>query len=142
MSEHVDVERIEVALFLLECDKRKDPWGKAKSDLGERFLGTLPHGSGGREDVGEVENTSEPWGLQLRLPCVGMGILGDMDGSTVGDELEEIPLGTSTQLEISSFEQNASEGREESVKNISVNTCRLCNWWKKNQFKGLLVFIL
>lgn len=31
MSEHDDVERSEEALFLLECDKRSDPWEKATS---------------------------------------------------------------------------------------------------------------
>lgn len=61
MSEHVDMERREETLFLLECDKRRDPWEKAVSFFGEGFLrGALPHGSGGREDVGELENTSVP----------------------------------------------------------------------------------
>lgn len=61
MSEHVDMERREETLLLLECDKRRDPWEKAVSFFGEGFLrGALPHGSGGREDVGELENTSAP----------------------------------------------------------------------------------
>lgn len=66
MSEHVEVERSEVALFLLEWDKRRDPCEKLCLDDGFR-LGALPNGSGGREDVGEQENTSVPWGLQLTL---------------------------------------------------------------------------
>lgn len=110
MSEHVDMERSEAALFLLECDKRRDPWEKAMSCFGEGFrLGALPHGSGGREDVGELENTSVPWGLQLRLLCVGMGILGDKDRTTVGEEQGEQPLGTIMQRETSSSEQPSSE---------------------------------
>lgn len=31
MSEHDDVERSEAVLFLLECDKRSDPWEKVIS---------------------------------------------------------------------------------------------------------------
>lgn len=114
MSEHVDMERSETALFRLECDKRRDPWEKAMSCLGEGFRrGALPHGSGGREDVGELENTSVPWGLQLRPVCVGMGIQGDIDGTTVGEELGGHPRGTNTQWETSSSE--SSEDGEKSV---------------------------
>ncbi len=109
MSEHVDVERSEAALFLLDCDKRKDPWEKATSCFSEGFRrGALPHGSGGREDVGELENTTVPWGLQLTLLYAGMGILGDIDGTTVGEELGAHPLGTNTQLETSSSEPKSS----------------------------------
>lgn len=61
MSEHVDVERREQTLFLLDGDKRRDPWEQDVSFLVERFLrGELPHGSGGREDESELENTSAP----------------------------------------------------------------------------------
>lgn len=61
MSEHVDMESSEVALFLLDCDKRRFPWEKAVSFFGEGFRrGAIPHGSGGSEDVGELENTSAP----------------------------------------------------------------------------------
>lgn len=109
MSEHVDMERSEAALFLLECDKRRDPWEKAASCFCEGFRrGALPHGSGGREDVGELENTSVPWGLQLILLCVGMGILGDIRGTTVGEEQGAHPLGTNTQWETSSSEKESS----------------------------------
>ncbi len=102
------MERSEAALFLLECDKRREPW--EVSCLDERFRrGALPHGSGGREDVGELENTSVPWGLQLMLPCVGMGILGDTDVTSVGKDPGEHPLGTKMQWEASSSEQESSE---------------------------------
>lgn len=108
------MERSETALFLLECDKRRDPWEKAMSFFGEGFRrGTLPHGRGGREDVGELENTSVPWGLQLRLLCVGMGILGDTDGIMLAGEPGEHPRGTSTQWETSSSEQKPSEDAED-----------------------------
>lgn len=61
MSEHVDMESSEVALFLLDCDKRRLSWEKAVSFFGEGFRrGVIPHGSGGSEDVGELENTSAP----------------------------------------------------------------------------------
>lgn len=111
MSEHVDVERSDTALFLLEDDKRRGPWERFASCLGEGFRrGALPNGSGGREDVGELENTSVPWGLQL---CIGMGILGDTDGTTVGRELGAHPLGTNTQWETSSSE--SSKNGEASV---------------------------
>lgn len=114
MSEHVDMERSETALFLFECDKRRDPWEKVASCFCEGFrLGALPNGSGGREDVGELENTSVPWALQLALLCVGMGILGDTDGTKVGRERGEQPRGTSTQWETSSSE--SSGNREESL---------------------------
>lgn len=97
------MERSETALFLLECDKRRDP----TSCFGEGFrLGALPHGSGGRQDVGELENTSVPWGLQLTLLCAGMAILGDVDGNMVGEKLGGHPLGTNTQWETSSSESS------------------------------------
>lgn len=103
------MERSEAVLFLLECDSRRDPW--QKSFFGEGFrLGALPNGSGGREDDGELEKTSVPWGLHLRPLCVGMGILGDTEGTTVGDEMVEQPLGMSTTSEKSSSEQEASVG--------------------------------
>lgn len=61
MSEHVDMDRSEEALFLLGLDSRRDPWGNGASLFGEGFRrGALPHGRGGREDVGELENTSAP----------------------------------------------------------------------------------
>lgn len=64
MSEHVDMERSEVALFLLDCDKRRDPWEKADSCFGDGMRrGALPHGSGGREHVGEPERNCMPWVL-------------------------------------------------------------------------------
>lgn len=92
MSEHVDVDRRELTLFLLDCDGRRDPWERAASLFGERFrLGALPNGSGGSEEPGEQENTSDPEGLQLGPLHVGMGILGDVD-STEG---VEHPLGIS-----------------------------------------------
>lgn len=56
MSEHDDVDRNEMTLFLLEGDKRK---GQSCFVDGFR-LGALPFGNGGREDVGELENTSDP----------------------------------------------------------------------------------
>lgn len=109
MSEQVEVESSEAVLFLLERDSRSDPW--QKSFFGEGFrLGALPNGSGGREDVGELEKTSVPWGLHLRPLCAGMGILGDTEGTTVGDEMVEQPLGMSTTSEKSSSEQEASVG--------------------------------
>lgn len=71
------MERREAALFLFEYDKRR-----LVSCLEERFRrGALPNGSGGREAVGELENTSVPWGLQRTPPGVGMAILGDTDGN-------------------------------------------------------------
>lgn len=109
MSEHVDVDSSEMALFLLEVDKRRDPWEQSCFVDG-CLLGALPHGSGGSEDVGELENTSEPWGLQLMLLCEGMGILGDTDGTTVGEELGAHPLETSTQGEATSSENKVSVG--------------------------------
>lgn len=51
-----------------------------------------------------------PWGLQLRLLCVGMGILGDVNGTTEGEEQGEHPLGTNTQRETSLSEQELSVG--------------------------------
>lgn len=113
------MERSETALFLFECDNRRDPWEQGTSCLCEGFRrGALPHGSGGREDDGEPEKTTEPWGLQL----VGMGILGDRDGTTLDEEQGEHPLGTSTQWETSSSESSEDESEEESV---SFNTKRI-----------------
>lgn len=110
MSEHVDMDRREQTLFRLDCDRRRDPWERATSLFAEWFrLGALPNGSGGRDEQGEPENTSVPGGLQLRLLCIGIGILGDMDGIT---EWVEHPLGTSM-LWRSSSEQQSSEDREE-----------------------------
>lgn len=115
MSEHDDVESSEAVLFLLECDKHSDPWEKAASCFGEGFrLGELPQGSGGKDDVGEQEKTSAPLGLQLRLLCAGIGILGD--GTTVGKGLAEHPLETNTQWEMS------SEDEQEGVR----KNCRKC----------------
>lgn len=111
MSEHVDVERSEAALFLLDWVVRRDPWGK--SGLGEGFLlGALPQGSGGRMDEGEPENTSAPRGLQLRI---GMGLLGATGRTAVGDGLGGHPLGTRTQRGTSSemSEKKEPEGGEE-----------------------------
>lgn len=126
MSEHVDMERSEVALFLLECDKRRDPWEKAVSCFGEGFRrGALPHGSGGREHVGELENTCVQWVLSLRLLCAGMGIQGDVDGTMVGDELEEHPLGTNMQWETSSSEHESAADEEESNKTEKLY-CKKC----------------
>ncbi|MEQ2184799.1 hypothetical protein GOODEAATRI_011804, partial [Goodea atripinnis] len=119
VSEHVDVERREVALFLLELDRCNDPEEKAESFFGEGFLlGALPNGRGGREDVGELENTSVPLGLHLRLLDVGMGILGDTVGTdTAGDDLGGHPLGISTQWEepSESFEHKESEDGKNSL---------------------------
>lgn len=101
MSEHVDVERSEAALFLLDWVVRRDPWGK--SGLGEGFLlGALPQGSGGRMDEGDPENTGAPRGLQLRM---GMGLLGSAGRAAVGGH----PLGTRTQRGSSS---ETSENKE------------------------------
>lgn len=109
MSEHVDMERRETALFLLECDRRKDPCAKAASCFGEGCRrAPLPHGSGGREDVGELENTSEPWGLQLARLDLGIGMLGDTDGTAAGREQGEHPLATNTQWETSSSESSGN----------------------------------
>lgn len=103
MSEHVDMDRREQTLFLLDCDRRRDPWKRAASLFGERFrLGALPNGSGGREQPGELENTSVPGGLQLGPLRVGMGILGDVDGITDG---VEHPLGISMLWRSSSGQQ-------------------------------------
>lgn len=77
--------------------------------------GTLPHGRGGRQEEGELENTSVPLGLQLRLLCEGMFILGDTHGTTVGEELGGHPLGTNTQWETSSSELVSSEEGGERV---------------------------
>lgn len=62
MSEPADMsEWSEEMLFLLECDRRMDPWEKAVSLFGEGFRrGALPHGSGGSKDEGELENTRAP----------------------------------------------------------------------------------
>lgn len=107
MSEQVEVERSEAVLFLLERDSRRDAW----SFFGERFrLCALPRGSGGREDVGELENTSIPWEPQPRPLCVGMGMLGDTEGTRLRDETVEQPLGMSTTSETSSSEHEASVG--------------------------------
>lgn len=121
MSEHVDMDRREQTLFLLDCDRRRDPWERAASLFAEGFrLGALPYGSGGRDEQGELENTSVPGGLQLRLLCIGIGILGDMDGITEG---VEHPLGTSM-LWRSSSEQQSSEDQEERLsKNNIVLLC-------------------
>lgn len=123
MSEQVDIERSEEALFLLECDKRKEPWEQVASLFGEGIRrGALPPGSGGREFVGELENTRAPRGLQLRLPRVGMGIPGDAE-VTPGEE-DEQPLGTNTTLwETSSSEQESSEDGEESQKDCDKRKC-------------------
>lgn len=110
MSDPGDVERREMALFLLDNDIRRDLW-EVVSFLGEGFCrGTLRHGSGGRDDVGELEKTTVPWGLQLRLLCAGMGILGDRNGTTEGEGQGGHPLGTSIQLETSSSEEDSSVG--------------------------------
>lgn len=95
----MDIERSEAALFLLELDGRSDPREEAKSFLGEAFrLEALPNGRGGRDDVGELENTSVPLGLHLRLLDMGMGILGDTAGTdTAGDERGGHPLEVNTQ---------------------------------------------
>lgn len=102
-----------MALFLLEPDRRSDPGEKARSFFGEGFrLGALPNGRGGREDVGELDNTSALLGLPLRLPGMGMGTLGDTTGSaTAGDECGGHPLGISTQWEApsESFEERETE---------------------------------
>lgn len=117
MSEHVDMDRREQTLFLLDCDSRRDPWERAASLFAEGFrLGALPYGSGGRDEQGELENTSMPEGLQLRLLCIGIGILGDMDGITEG---VEHPLGIS-RLWRSSSEQQSSEDREESLSKTNI----------------------
>lgn len=93
MSEHVDVERSEVALLLLEWDVCRDPW--ESSCFGEWcLLGALPHGSGGRKDDGDPENIDRP--LELP-PRIGMGLLGAADGTTMGEELGGHPMGTRTQ---------------------------------------------
>lgn len=115
MSEQVDIERSEETLFLLECDKRREPWEQVASLFGEGIRrSALPPGSGGREVVGELENTSAPRGLQLRLLRAGMGILGDTE-VTPGEE-DEQPLGTSTTLwETSSSELESSEDGEKGV---------------------------
>lgn len=110
MSEHVEVDRREQTLFLLEGDRRRDPWERAASLLDERFrLGELPNGSGGREEQGELEKTSVPGGLRLRPPGVGMGMLGDVDGTTEG---VEHPLGISMLWRSSSEQQSSEEGEE------------------------------
>lgn len=121
MSEHVDVDRREQTLFLLDCERRRHPWEKVPSLFDERIrLGALPNGSGGSEEQGELENTSVPGGLQLRPLCVGMGILRDVDGITEG---VEHPLGISM-LWRSSSKQQSSEDQEESVsKNKFVLLC-------------------
>lgn len=55
------MESSEEALFLLDCDKRRLHGEKAVSFFGEGFRrGVIPHGNGGSEDVGELENTSAP----------------------------------------------------------------------------------
>lgn len=96
MSEHVDMERSEATLCLLGFDKR-DPWEKPVSCFGEAFRrGALPHGSGGRKHVGELENTCMPLVLPPVLLYEGIGILGDTDWTMVS-ELEEHPRGTNTQ---------------------------------------------
>lgn len=110
MSEHVEVDKTEQTLFLLDGDRRSDPCESAASLFDERFrLGALPNGSGGREEQGELEKTSVPGGLQLRQLCVGMGILGDVAGTTEG---VEHPLGISM-LWRSSSEQQSSVDRVE-----------------------------
>lgn len=121
MSEHVDMDRREETLFLLDCDKHRDLGERAASPFAVGFrLGALPHGSGGREEQGELENTSVPGGLQLRPLRVGMGILGDVHGIT---ERVEQPLGTSM-LWRSLSGQQWSEDREESIsKNKFVLLC-------------------
>lgn len=97
------MERSETALFLFECDSRRDPWEHCVSFLGEGFRrGALPKGSGGREVDGELEKITEPWGLQL-IP-LGMGILGEKDGTTLAGEQGAHPLGISTQSGTSSSE--------------------------------------
>lgn len=53
-----------------------------------------------------------PRGLQL---CVGMGILGDIDGTAVGEVLAEHPLGTSTKWETSSSGHKLSENEKENT---------------------------
>lgn len=112
MSEHVDMDRREQTLFLLDCDRRRDPWERVASLFGEGFrLGALPHGSGGRDEQGELENTSAPGGLQLGPPWEGMGILGETDG--IADDVEH-PLGIRMPWR-SSSEQQSSEGREQGV---------------------------
>lgn len=94
-----------MALFLLECDSRRDPWEQGTSCLGEGFRrGALPKGSGGREIEGELEKTTEPWGLQLRP--LGMGMLGETHGTTLAGEQGGHPLGISTQSGTSSSEQS------------------------------------
>lgn len=80
-------------LFLLDGDRRWHPWEIAASLFDKTFrLGALPNGRGGREEQGELENTNVPEGLQLWPRCVGMGILGDVDGIPGG---VEHPLGIS-----------------------------------------------
>lgn len=117
MSEHVDMDMREQTLFLLDCDRRREPGERAVSLLGEGFLlGALPNGSGGRDEQGELEKTSVPGGLRLRPQCVGMGMLGDMEGITEG---VEHPLGIST-LWRSSSEQQSSEGREGSLSKHNI----------------------
>lgn len=116
MSEHVDMEWREVALFLLEWERRRDPWEKAMSCFGEGILrGALPQGSGGREDEGELEKTSVPWGLQL---CAGMGTLGETHETTVGEEQGAHPLETNTQREMSRSGEESSEDEEKCVGKI------------------------
>lgn len=109
MSEHVDVESSEMALFLLECDRRRGPWELSFLDEG-LLLGALPQGSGGSDEVGELENTSAPCGLHLKVPCVGMGTLGDTVRTGEGAECGEVPRGTSTQRGSSSSRHNVSDG--------------------------------
>lgn len=115
------MDRREQTLFLLDGDRRRDPWERVVSLFDKRFrLGALPNGSGGREEQGELENTSIPGGLKLRPLCIGMGILGDVDGITEG---VEHPLGISM-LWRSWSEQQSSGDREESVsKNKLVFLC-------------------
>lgn len=56
-----------------------------------------------------------------------MGILGDVDGTTVGEVLAEHPLGTSTKWESSSFEHRLSEVEQKSTENVYFRKChRAC----------------
>jgi len=103
----VEVESSDTVLFLLEWVRRRDPW----SGLGDAVRrAALPHGSGGSEAVGELENTRAPWGLQLTLPYEGKGRPGDTEGIPMGSEQGEHPLGTSMQWETSS--QASGHGEE------------------------------
>lgn len=116
MSEHVDVDRSEDALFLLVWDSRRDPWPNGESVFGEGTRrGALPPGSGGRVDEGELENTTVPLGLQLR----GAGVQGEMEGIEVAGEQ---PLGTNTKLETSSSEQESSVEKDRLVLRTMQNT--------------------